>query len=182
MVMDPELSEVKPLRARLGLTQKQLAQLSGVSQSLIAKIEAGQLDPSYSSGKRILAALRTAKHKAEATAQHVMQRHTVSVGPEEKVHMAIAKMQKKAISQLPVLDTDNVLGLLTESSIIRQLGKINHERTLVRDVMEEAPPIVPPETPLSVVAELLTHYSLVLVKRQGKMKGIITKSDVLKAV
>jgi predicted transcriptional regulator len=37
----------------LGLTQGQLAKIAGVSQSFIAKIESGKIDPSYSKVKTI---------------------------------------------------------------------------------------------------------------------------------
>ncbi|MFQ5647816.1 MAG: helix-turn-helix transcriptional regulator, partial [Candidatus Aenigmatarchaeota archaeon] len=40
-----EITEIRKIRKKLGLTQSQLAQEARVSQSLIAKIEAGKLDP-----------------------------------------------------------------------------------------------------------------------------------------
>ena len=46
-----ELNEISRLRKQLGLTQAELAKLSGVSQSLIAKLEAGKIEPSYSKAK-----------------------------------------------------------------------------------------------------------------------------------
>ncbi|MBI2575829.1 helix-turn-helix domain-containing protein, partial [Candidatus Woesearchaeota archaeon] len=46
--MIPELANIKTLRKKLGLTQSGFAGQVGVSQSLVAKIEAGRIDPSYS--------------------------------------------------------------------------------------------------------------------------------------
>jgi len=46
--MEFEINEVKDIRKRLGLTQLELAKRANVSQSLIAKIEAGRIDPRYS--------------------------------------------------------------------------------------------------------------------------------------
>ena len=51
--MIAEITEIKIMRKRHGLTQTQLAKLSGVSQSLIAKLEAGIIDPSYSNVKKM---------------------------------------------------------------------------------------------------------------------------------
>lgn len=179
--MDTELQEVKPLRKALGLTQKQLAELAGVSQSLIAKVEAGLLDPSYSSGKRILDALRSLKQQSEPSARAVMQQHLITCRPEDRLQAVIAKMQKHAFSQIPVLDGDNVVGIVSESVIVRNMDRLRSE-TLARDVMEEAPPIVPLESPRRVIAELLAHYSILIVKERGKLRGIITKADLLRTV
>jgi predicted transcriptional regulator len=180
--MDPELQEVKLLRKRLGLTQEQLAQAANVSQSLIAKVEAGLVDPSFTAGKRILEALRAMEQRQEPAAKALMQRHVVHCRPDGRLKGAIATMRRHAFSQLPVMESDNVVGILSESAIVRNMEGIDPDRTLVRDVMEEAPPILPPETPRKVVAELLKHYSLVLVKEKGKVQGLITKADLLKSV
>ncbi len=53
-----ELSEIKHLRKKFGLTQSQLAKLSGVSQSLIAKIEADRIDPTFSKAQKIFEAIK----------------------------------------------------------------------------------------------------------------------------
>jgi Predicted transcriptional regulator with C-terminal CBS domains len=39
--------ELERIRKQVGMTQKELAKLSRVSQSLIAKIERGDVDPSF---------------------------------------------------------------------------------------------------------------------------------------
>ena len=43
--MITELREIKELRKKFGLTQTDLAELAGVSQSLIAKLESNMIDP-----------------------------------------------------------------------------------------------------------------------------------------
>ncbi len=179
--MDAELNEIKPLRKKLGLTQHQLANAANVSQSLIAKVEAGLVDPSFSSGKKILAALHSFEREQEPCAKDLMETRTINVKADDKVKNAIKKMQSKAISQLPVMQGLNVAGLLTEKSIVRNMDAIDND-TLVEEVMDDAPPTVPPEAPRRVLAELLSHYNLVLVKQKGKVKGIITKADLLKSV
>ncbi len=178
--MDPELQEVKALRRRLGLTQQQLANAARVSQSLVAKVEAGLVEPSFSAGKRILEALRSFTREQEPTAKELMQRHVVTVKRDEPLKKAIRKMKERAISQLPVVDEKIVVGLLTEKGIVQHMGRVQ-KTTLVGEVMEEAPPIVTPAAPRKVVQELLSHYSLVLVKDRGKVRGIITKADLLQA-
>ncbi|MEM2547192.1 MAG: helix-turn-helix domain-containing protein, partial [Candidatus Bathyarchaeia archaeon] len=51
--MLPSLDEIAKRRKLLGLTQKQLAKIAGVSQSFVAKVESGKIDPSYSKVKAI---------------------------------------------------------------------------------------------------------------------------------
>ena len=48
-----EIEEIRRRRKKLGITQKKLAELVGVSQPLIARIESGDVDPKFSLIKRI---------------------------------------------------------------------------------------------------------------------------------
>ena len=50
-MLDPK--DIAKIRKRLGMTQNQLSEISGVSQSLIAKIEANKVAPTYRIVKKI---------------------------------------------------------------------------------------------------------------------------------
>ncbi|MHA1431033.1 MAG: helix-turn-helix domain-containing protein, partial [Candidatus Freyarchaeota archaeon] len=50
----PTPEDIKRLRKKVGLTQTELAEKAGVSQSLIARIESGSVDPRLSTLQRIL--------------------------------------------------------------------------------------------------------------------------------
>ncbi len=50
-------SLLKLARVRLNLTQRELAERSGVAQSTIARIELGRIDPGFESVQRILASV-----------------------------------------------------------------------------------------------------------------------------
>ncbi len=52
----------------------------------------------------------------------------------------------------------------------------------VREIMEEAFPMVDASTPVSIVSMLLRYKSAVLVTIKGEVKGIVTKADLLKIV
>ena len=67
-----DLTLIKELRKRLGMTQHRLARLSGVSQSLIAKIESGRVDPAYSKAKSIISALQREQFSSEKKAKDIM--------------------------------------------------------------------------------------------------------------
>jgi predicted transcriptional regulator len=175
-----EINEIKTLRKRHNLTQSQLANLSGVSQSLIAKVEAGILDPSYSNYRKIIDFLNGLGEKNEAKAGDVASSKIIKVGKNSFLTEGIKLMKQHGISQLPVVESNNIIGLLAETDVIESIHKQQNVKKLrVSDVMEEAPPTVPEKTPLRLVTELLRVSPLIVVTDKGRPKGIITKSDVL---
>lgn len=175
--MTYELEEVKKIRKKLGMTQVELATRAGVSQSLIAKIESGRIDPTYTKAKKIFQSLAELEQKEEIKAWQLMTSRTISIGSTASVKEAIGKMKKHEISQLPVIDNNKLIGLVSESTILDAL--LNSKGKVVRDVMQEAPPIVSKTTSIQVVSNLLKHYPIVAVSEEGKLAGLITKSDLL---
>lgn len=170
-------------RRKLGITQSELAKMAGVSQSLIAKIEGGRVDASYSKVKRIMETLERVTLGKEKMAQNIMHTGVESLSPSASLHKAAAEMRKRGISQMPVVDGGQIVGSISEQAILsgfssgKRLGELS-----VRDMMEDAFPNVLPSTPISSLAPLLRHHSAVLVSDKGKIAGIITKADILKAV
>lgn len=175
--MTYELEEVKKIRKKLGMTQTELANRAGVSQSLIAKIESARIDPTYTKTKKIFAALSDLEKKEEIKAEQLMASRIVSVGSGTPVKEAIAKMKKYEISQLPVIDNHKLVGLVSESTILDAL--LNSKATKVSEIMQESPPIVSKTASIQVVSNLLKHYPVVIVSEGGRLIGLITKSDLL---
>jgi predicted transcriptional regulator len=173
-----ELKDIKQARVRVGITQAELAKEAGVSQSVIAKIESGRVDPSYTIAQKILSALEQRRMSNSPKALDVMHTSVVSVKSSVKVSDAVKLMKKHSISQLPVQD-ERIMGIVTESTIMSHLNEL---KSSVGDIMEAAPPIVPPNADLTVVSSLLQHYPIVLVVEKGVLVGIITKSDVIAAL
>ncbi|MDP3765342.1 MAG: CBS domain-containing protein [Nanoarchaeota archaeon] len=175
--MTYELEEVKKIRKKLGLTQTGLANRAGVSQSLIAKIESGRIDPTYTKAKKIFAALNELEKKEEIKAEQLMTSKIISISSNTTIKEAIANMKKYQISQLPVIDNNKLIGLVSESTILDALLK--SKVTEVKEIMQEAPPIVSKTTSIQVVSNLLKYYPVVVVSEEGKLVGLITKSDLL---
>ena len=63
--MLPQLEEIEKRRKILGLSQKELAKMVGVSQSMIAKIETGRINPSYTKTKDIFDLFESLEKKRE---------------------------------------------------------------------------------------------------------------------
>jgi len=172
------LDDLKRIRKRLGLTQKELAAKAGVSQSLIAKIEAGRLDPAYSKAVQLINTLENISNQ-EQNALTILNKSIISVSGSHTIKQAIAKMKKDGISQMPVLEERKPVGLVSDAILLESMLKGADSSTLVRDVMDDAPPTLSKEASLSLVSQLLKEYPMVLVSEKGKLLGHITKSDIL---
>ena len=79
------LNEIKQMRKNLGITQKELCEKARVSQSLIAKIESGKIDPSYRNVQKIFDALNSMSKHESKKASDIMNKYVVSLKPEDKV-------------------------------------------------------------------------------------------------
>ncbi len=175
------LKEIKLLRKKYNLTQKQLAKQAGVSQSLIAKIEAERIDPTYSKVKMIFIALERLKEGQEIKAEEVMNKDVFFSNRGESVKKIIEIMKNKGISQMPVKDSQKIIGVVSESTILSKILKFPEKATFlkVEEVLEDGPPIVSKNTKLTTISYLLQEFSLVLVVEKGEIKGVITKTDLL---
>lgn len=172
-----ELTDIKRIRKQLGMTQLELARRAQVSQSLVAKIEAGRIDPTYTKVKQIFTALDDLERKDQPGIDQVMSKKILSVKPKSKVKEAITLMRKHQVSQLPVIENNHLVGLVSESSILDAL--LDGKAELVEDIMKEAPPVVAKNSTLPMVSAVLKHYPLVVVQEHGKLVGVIAKSDLL---
>lgn len=172
------------MRKNLGLTQKQLADLAGVSQSLIAKIESGKIDPAYSKVVQIFQALEKEQNKEKKMVREVMSLNIISVKPGDTLEKAVKLMRTKDISQLPVLEDGKCIGSISESMVVELVsdGDRNFKSTLVEDVMRSSFPTVPANSLVDAIADLLCYYSAVLIENKGRLVGIVTKADLLKAI
>jgi len=171
-------STLKRLRVETGLTQRQLAELVGVSQAHIAKIEKESVDPRLSTVNKILKVLTESEGKK---CGDVMTRHVISAKPTDKILKVSQLMMKYAISQLPVLEAGKIVGTVTEESIVRNLSN-NLAEDRVEKIMQAPLPSVPEDTSISMIQPLLQDNSAVLVVRRGEIVGIIARSDLLKVI
>jgi predicted transcriptional regulator len=174
--MIPSIAEIKLLRKKMNLTQQELAARSGLSQSLIAKIESGKVEPAYSNAVRIFNVLYMAEDSVRGV-EEVMHKKIISVSPDTKITKAIEMMKRHGISQLPVIEDGKSVGLVSESIILDAM--VEKKGEIVSDIMADAPPIVSQNVNMKVVSQLLRFYPVVLVSEKGRIKGLVTKADML---
>ncbi len=182
----PDLSEVRRRRVHVGLSQGALAQAAGVSQSLVAKVERGRVEPSYRIVQALFQALeRHERHaKPEVSVRHLMSSNLVTVAPTALVGEAAHLLRRHSISQVPVLEHGFSVGSLTDRVVVSCLADPSLVDRLasvrVRQVMQEPFPQIDESTSRSVAVALLGHVPAVLVTRGGRLAGILTQSDLFK--
>ncbi len=180
-LIDPR--QVKRIRVQIGMTQAALASAAGVSQSLVAKIEAGQVDPSFSTMKAIAEALRVQIKSGGKKASDVMSKPVVSVQANTNLSECINLMRRHGISQLPVLSGNLVVGSISEGHIVSLLsGASDSKASLGKPIsrfIEPAYPTVDAATPIDALLSLFNFVPAVLVMSGDKVGGIVTKIDMI---
>lgn len=165
------------LRKDAGMTQSELAVEVDVSQSYIARLEKGSLDPKLSIANKIVEVLT---RRTEDLCADIMTHNPITVDARDAAALAVALMQKHSFSQLPVLRGTQMIGIVTERDVIRNL-RHDMNRLSVQAVMSpESVPFVDASTRVDAVVPMFQTYQAILVHNQGRLEGIITRSDLLK--
>ena len=180
--MFPELASIKARREKLGVKQKQLAEIANVSQSLIAKLEKSKLEPSYSVARKIFNAIDNLEHKKEKKCSELMTKKVIFSKGKDKVSRASELMKKHAVDQLPVLQGRQVIGSISESLIFSKLLNSEKKKLFsmqIKDIMTEPFPIVNSSMPVSLVLPMLKTIDAILVAENSRLVGIITKANLI---
>jgi predicted transcriptional regulator len=180
----PDLIELRQMRKIIGLTQVELAQRVGISQSMIAKIENGALNPSYDVVRRIYQTLYSIEHRNQTKAYEIMS-PVIFVETTDSIKHVFKLMRDNGISQVPVFSKSGLnMGSVTEQTLLDVLLKGQTLKAIedepVEKIMDDVLPVINREIPLSVVTSLLQYSTAVLVTEKGRITGIITKADLLK--
>ncbi len=193
----PDLDKIRQMRKRLNLSQRELANLAGVSQSLIAKIERGSIDPSYSNVRKILVAFEEVlrRRKVEGmktgnqlTVGDLATRGVIHVTPDQTIGEGTEKMMKGRFTQLPVIVGERVVGGITDDRIRdytieeTKSGRKTYDevmRTKIEEIMDEPFPILSEDTPIDLASFHLQREEAILISRKGQIVGILTSADFL---
>ena len=180
-----EPRQLKKIRTQLGFTQARLAESAGVSQSIVAKIEAGSVDPTYNTLAAISRALAAGGAEKERKASVVMSSPVIGVHEGARLAECVDVMKKRGFSQIPVLSGRKMVGTISEGHIMSLVSS----STDPRGVLEEKVgahllpsfPIVGRDTPVEALFSLFRFFPAVVVGSAEEPEGIITKIDLLTA-
>lgn len=172
-------ADIQKLRQRRGFTQAELASKVGVSQSYIARLERGSLDPKLSLVKKIVDTLTSDSGRI---CSEIMSTEPVTIDARAVVSTAVSLMQENNYSQLPVMRGTQIVGIITEWDIIQNLQHDLREISVQAIMSPSSVLMVDGNTSIEVIIPLFENYQAVLVQNQGRIQGIITRSDLLKLI
>jgi len=183
--MLPSISDLAKRRKSIGLKQKELAKMADVSQSMIAKLEAGKINPSYDNVKKIIDVLEKKENENQITAKEIMQKKVISVKPDSKISNAIVLMKRYGISQMPILENGTAVGSVSDRTILELISDEGNMLDVsdmeISEIMDDSFPLVPEDTSISTLKILLKDNLSILVTNHGKIVGIVSKADMLNA-
>ncbi|MFZ2456078.1 MAG: CBS domain-containing protein [Candidatus Altiarchaeia archaeon] len=179
----PDVKSIYKRRKALKWSQHFLAGKANVTQSMINKIENGKISPSYDIVKKIFDELTKGEHTTETQAKDLMNRQPVGLQTDDSVDSAVKKMRSKNFSQLIVYKGEHIVGSISEGRLVESIasgGIKDLKSAIVADIMEGLFPQIDEETPVTIIASILTRSSAVLLTKGNKVTGIMTKADLLR--
>ena len=193
MSVFPRLTEIRQRRRMAGWSQEKTVQEVKAAnrrgdrfefklhQTQLSKIENGdeRVKIDYRTAAKIFEVLereiahRKKRDKRLASKVMIPFSDLLKATYSERVGEITPKMKEKDISQVPVMSGERIMGILTEKSLL------GTSKTLVRECMEDPPPIMSANTPISELWDLLRKYQMVLLGKEGELVGFVTAQDVL---
>jgi len=108
------------------------------------------------------------------------ERATITVGPDDVLTTAHNRLRNAGFSQLPVMDNDELIGIVTEDDILRfAFGRPECFNEPVRNAMTKTFLRVDRNTAINNLVAMLEVRSSAAVMDGTKFLGLITRSDVL---
>jgi predicted transcriptional regulator len=180
-----EPRQLRKIRTQLGFTQGALAAAAGVSQSIIAKIEAGSVDPTYNTLAAISRALAAGGAEKGNRASDIMSSPVIGVHESTKLAECVEVMRKRGFSQIPVLSGRRMVGTISEGHIMSLVSASPDPRSVLGEKVGAhllpSFPIVGRDTPVEALFSLFRFFPAVIVGSAEQPEGIVTKIDLLTA-
>ena len=179
-----DLKHIRTMRKQLDWTQKNLAKAVGITQSMVNKIESGAKLPSFETATKIFSILTEQLSHREGKpglAKDISIKYVIAVKADETIEKAIEKMGTQ-IDQVPVFEGEICVGSFSNRKLVSLLNEPHFKQKKIKDVMEPPFPMIGEEESLTRVRKLLEIFDTVLTIKEGKITGIITRSDLLKTL
>jgi cystathionine beta-synthase len=107
----------------------------------------------------------------------------VVVDKNTKIKEAIAIMNEKSVSQIPVMEGEHVIGSLTDNKLLLKIiERPELKDANVSEVMEDSMQFVALDSTLDVLSSMVEREKAVLVRDDNHRVHIVTKHDILAAI
>ena len=102
-----------------------------------------------------------------------------SAKPTDTVRDVISRFKKEGFSQVPVLDGQDVVGIVNERDLLDFLVGGGDPGAPVETCVETNFAIVEPVNQVAMLAQFFTQDLTILVQDQGRVVGLVTKIDYI---
>ena len=116
----------------------------------------------------------------DLVARRAEEGNVVSVAPDDTLLTAFQRMRLADVSQLPVLDTGRLFGLIDESDLLLGVhADAARFRAPVSSAMTDAPSTIAPDASLAELEAVLGRGHVAIVAVSSGFYGLITRFDLL---
>lgn len=116
-------------------------------------------------------------------AQDIMSKNPRTVTPEATVREAARLMQEEDVGIVPVVESDRLVGLITDRDIAIRVVAEGRAEARVRDVMSENPKSCRPGDDINEVLEMMGREKVrrvPITDERGTLLGIVAQADVVR--
>ena len=106
----------------------------------------------------------------------------ISVGADDKVRRALQLMKEYDISQMPVMNGNDIVGSVSENTVLTYIleNPLTHAEKPVSEIMDEPFPMVDEDLPVSKLNKFITKkIPAVMARDTAGNVHILTKYDIL---
>jgi len=114
----------------------------------------------------------------------LMNKNVVTCHPSEKLNIILNKLELFKIAGMPVVDKGKLVGIISQSDILKGVKTGNISDLPVSDVMTTDVITVSPTESAILVAKIMVekHINRIPIVDHEKIVGIVTRGDIIKAV
>ncbi len=106
--------------------------------------------------------------------------HLITARSDDTLRNVVGKMKQHGVSQLPVVDGEQIRGIVSEVEVLRNLvsGEAHLDATIER-ILDSDYAGVTPDTRIDLLKAVLADAKVALVTDGPKLLGIVSKIDVI---
>jgi len=151
--------------------------------SCLAVMDGGQVAGILTETDMLRRVARNGKHFYHSTLEQIMSGTVKSVSGDMSVLEASNIMSETRIKRLPVLEQGKLVGIVTQTDLVRALTSYGLWRD-VSEIMSRDVAVIPENATVAKAAELMTlrRISCIVVLDGGEATGVLTQKDMLRRV